>query len=149
MNLFFDTSALVKFFCEEEGTETVTELITSGENEIWILEIARLEFISAIFRKYRNGEIDDERLYDAILAFEEQLTFFNVEPIGQAITREAESLLKKFGKTQGLRTLDALHLGCFSLISEEDWIFVASDDNLCKVAELIGFKTINPLEKDR
>lgn len=27
MNLFFDTSALVKFFHEEEGTEAVTELM--------------------------------------------------------------------------------------------------------------------------
>ncbi len=28
MNLFFDTSALVKFFHDEEGSETVTKLIT-------------------------------------------------------------------------------------------------------------------------
>lgn len=30
MNLFFDTSALVKFFHEEEGSEIVTKLITSA-----------------------------------------------------------------------------------------------------------------------
>ena len=32
MNLFFDTSALVKFFHEEEGTKKVTQLILNHEN---------------------------------------------------------------------------------------------------------------------
>ncbi|MBW1707291.1 MAG: hypothetical protein JRJ86_19380 [Deltaproteobacteria bacterium] len=43
--------------------------------------------------------------------------------------------------------LDALHLGGFSLISEKDWSFVVADNNLCKVAEVIGFTTINPLKE--
>ena len=36
MNLFFDTSALVKFFHEEEGTDIVTDLILEQNNEVWI-----------------------------------------------------------------------------------------------------------------
>ena len=36
MNLFFDTSALVKFFHEEEGTDIVTDLILEQKNEVWI-----------------------------------------------------------------------------------------------------------------
>lgn len=145
MNLFFDTSALVKFFHEEEGSEAITKLITSGENEIWVLELARIEFLIALFRRYRNKELDDKKLAMAILGFEEAISSFNVEPLGQAILKEAESLFKKYGKTQGVRTLDVLHLASFSLISEMDWGFVAADDNLCEVAQLMGFKTINPL----
>ena len=34
MNLFFDTSALIKFFHEEEGTDIVTELILDRNNEV-------------------------------------------------------------------------------------------------------------------
>jgi len=49
MNLFFDTSALVKFFHEEEGTDIITDLILEQNNEIWISELGRLEFISAVF----------------------------------------------------------------------------------------------------
>ena len=48
MNLFFDTSALVKFFHEEEGTDIVTELILDRNNEVWISELGRLEFVSAV-----------------------------------------------------------------------------------------------------
>ena len=48
MILFFDTSALAKFFHNEEGTEAVTDLLNSQENEPWILELATLEFISVL-----------------------------------------------------------------------------------------------------
>ena len=46
MNLFFDTSALVKFFHEETGTELVTQLINNPQNEVWISELTK-EFIYA------------------------------------------------------------------------------------------------------
>jgi uncharacterized protein with PIN domain len=145
MNLFFDTSALVKFFHEEEGTQAVTTLITP-ENNIWISELVRIEFTSALFRRFRNNDINDTQLNDAITGFKEEISFFNIEPLGQVIIKEAESLLEKYGKIQGLRTLDALHLGSFNLIAENDWFFVAADENLCKVTQLMGFQSINPLK---
>jgi len=145
MRLFFDTSALVKFFHEEEGTPAVTRLIVGENNEIWISELARIEFISALFRRARSGEVTEEQLSSALIAFEEQTESFNCEPIGHATMQEAESLIKQFGKASGLRTLDALQLGAFSLIAENDWVFVTSDNNLCHISELQGYKTINPL----
>jgi len=66
----------------------------------------------------------------------------------QSIIKEAETLLKKYGKIQGLRTLDALYIGAFSLIAEKEWYFVVADYNLCNVLQLIGFKTINPLQSE-
>ena len=62
MNVFFDTSALVKFFHEEEGTKIVTDLILDGNNQVWVLELARLEFISAVFRRFRNREMDEVKM---------------------------------------------------------------------------------------
>ena len=58
MNLFFDTSALVKFFHEEEGTDIVTELILDRNNEVWISELGRLEFVSAVFSE--RGDVRAE-----------------------------------------------------------------------------------------
>jgi len=147
MNLFFDTSALVKFFHEEEGTDIVTDLILEQNNEVWISELGRLEFISAVFRRFRNKELDEGQLNTAVGSFENQLAGFNVEPLGHAVLEQAELFIKKHGRTYGLKALDALHLGTFSLISEKDWSFVVADDNLCKVAELIGFTTMNPLKE--
>lgn len=145
MKLFFDTSALVKFFHEEEGTPEVTRLIIAETNEIWISELARLELISAFFRRTRSGEITDDQLARALAAFEEQTESFNCDSFGHATMQEAEDLLKQFGKSNGLRTLDALQLGAFSLIAEIDWVFVSADNNLCHVAEIQGYKTMNPL----
>lgn len=143
--MFFDSSSLVKFFHEEEGTPKVSELILSKENQIWISELARIEFLSAVYRRFRNKEIDEEKLNSAIAGFEDQIDVFNIEPLGNAVAKEAELLIRQYGKTHGLRTLDAIQLGTFSLISENGWSFVASDENLCNVAILIGYKAINPL----
>lgn len=126
----------------------MTNLITSPNNEIWILELVRIEFFSALFRRYRNKEINDKQLEEAITGFEEEINSFNIEPLRQSIIKEAETLLKKYGKIQGLRTLDALHIGAFSLIAEKEWYFVVADHNLCNVWQFIGFKTINPLQSE-
>jgi hypothetical protein len=46
MNVFFDTSALAKYFIEEAGTEHVTSLVQDPINSCWVFELARVEFIS-------------------------------------------------------------------------------------------------------
>ena len=145
MILFFDTSALIKFFHEEDGSKKVTKLITSENNKIFVLDLCKLEFLSALYRRFRNNEIDEYSLNLAVEGFEEEVALFNVENMSYPVLQESENLLKKYGKKHGLRTLDALHLGCFSLISEKDWYFVSADDNLCNMVKIIGFKTINPL----
>ncbi len=137
----------MKFFHEEEGTPEVTKLIIAETNEIWISELARLELISAFFRRARSGEITDDQLSKALAAFDEQTESFNCDPFGHATMQEAETLLKQFGKSDGLRTLDALQLGAFSLIAENDWVFVSADNSLCHVADIQGYKTMNPLRK--
>jgi len=43
MNLFFDTSALVKLFSNEQGSETVKELVTNPANPIYALDLAVIE----------------------------------------------------------------------------------------------------------
>ncbi len=147
MKLFFDTSALVKLFHKEPGTDAVTKWIQAAENEIWIFALARLEFFSALFRRFRNSEISEALLQEAIMGFEEQVAMFNIQPLSQVVLEHAELLIKDYGKTHGLRSLDSLHLSAFLLISEADWVFVSADSTLCKVTSLLGYNTLNPLEK--
>lgn len=145
MIFFFDTSALIKFFHKEEGTDAVTGLILNEENQTWISEAAGVEFLSALYRRFRNKEIDENKLEVAISAFEEQMKSFHIEPFGNVTINEAKLLLKKYGKTLGLRTLDAFQLAAFTLICEDDWIFVTSDTRLYGIAVQIGFKAMNPI----
>ena len=73
MNFFFDTSALVKLFHSEPGTELVTKIIEYSPSEIWVSDLARLEFTSALYRRFRNHELDEIRLHAGITNFEKQL----------------------------------------------------------------------------
>ncbi len=145
MKLFFDTSALVKFFYEEEGSDIVTDLITSKQNEIWLLELVRIEFYCALYRRFRNNEISEDQLNIAISGFNEELYTFYVEPIRHTTIQEAESLINNYGKEYGLRTLDSLHLAAFILIATKDWYFVVADEKLNDLIKIMGYNTINPL----
>jgi len=44
----------------------VTPLIKAKDNEVWISELARIEFLSAIFRRLRNREMNDEQLNEMV-----------------------------------------------------------------------------------
>jgi predicted nucleic acid-binding protein len=111
MKFFFDTSALVKLFYEESGTAIVTRIIEHSASETWISDLARLEFTSALYRRFRNKSLDEIKLQIATTYFEKQLDSFNIEPMNQLVIDEAGLFLKRYGKEYGLRTLDALHLG--------------------------------------
>ena len=77
MNCYFDTSALAKLFIQEKGTDTVTGLVLDRTNAVWVLDLARIEFHSALFRRYRAGELNDELLQIALNGFESQLKHVN------------------------------------------------------------------------
>lgn len=119
MNYFFDTSALVKLFHEEIGSDVVEKLINDQSNEIWISELVRLEFLSSVYRRFRQGELSEEEVNSVIDDFEEQLQLFHIEPLGSGVVKESEQLMKEYGKTEGLRSLDALHLGSCRLLAEQ------------------------------
>lgn len=107
--------------------------------------MARIELRSALFRRYRAGELNDAMLQIALDGFEKQLRRFRIEPMITALINEADILLQRYGKIEGLRALDALQLGGFSLIAEkDDWRFVSADRTLCRVAQLAGYEVINP-----
>ncbi len=145
MRLFFDTSALVKFYHEEDGTDIVSDLIRRPGNMLHISELAKLEFVSALHRRFRTGELKMGELNDALSAFSEDIRRFNIEPLPDTVINEAKLLILEHGKYAGLRALDALQLASFVLLNLEDGVFVAADSILIDVAERMGLKTFNPL----
>lgn len=149
MNLYFDTSALAKLFHEEEGTNLVTELIYDESNSIWINEIARLELTSALNRRYRRNELNLEQLKRAIEGINKELAIFSIQPLNKVLVNEANELMQKYGKIHKLRTLDALHIAGFIILSSEShyWELVSSDAEMCLVADKLEYSVINPLKK--
>lgn len=143
MILFFDTSALVKLFSYEKGSLEVKTMITKPSNEIIVLDLALIELQSAIYRKYRNNELEEDQLQGIIHAIENQFDLFTTIPMGADVLEEALSLIKFFGKDHGLRTLDAIHIAGWRIMAESHWHFVTSDKNQLSVVKLLKYKTIS------
>ena len=144
----FDTSALVKIFHNEEGSERTRELILNAQNNLYILDIAQIEYFSAIFRRYRNHELSKKSLNIAISGFEKEMSHYCIEPTTPLVIKEAQNLIFSYGDKFGLRTLDSLHLAAFSLISSEDWIYVCCDSILSCVTEECQFTVFNPIRQE-
>jgi predicted nucleic acid-binding protein len=56
INFFIDTSALIKIYHKEVGTEEMLT-IYKGSDTLAISELAKIELLSSIYRKYRENEI--------------------------------------------------------------------------------------------
>jgi len=141
--LFFDTSALVKRYADEQGTQTVDQLVETPENTIVITSLSVIEIASAFRRKYNRGEINDQTR-DGLLAsfFEEATEQFTIIPVDESIFENAFGLVLD----DDLRTLDALQLAAaLSLPTPNpDITFVCADKTLIDVAERHGLSTNNP-----
>jgi len=143
MKLYFDTSALIKAFHQEHGTDIVIKLLSADENLIYVSELTRIEFKSALYRRFNNHQISEVELQIAIKGFNDYLQQINVEPLTTLTIEETENLFDKY-YVFGLRTLDALQLATFTLLSDKEMQFVTADDKLCKIVETAGFITLNP-----
>ncbi len=142
MIIFFDTSALVKLFSRERGSEAVKQLVTKPQNEIWVLELAQIEILCAVYRKARNNEIAKEVLSEIQRAIELQFDFFTVVPMASDIIRESTRLMQEFGFEYGLRTLDALHVAGLNTVAEPEWTFISADKTQLAVAQKMGYQII-------
>ena len=143
MNFFFDTSALVKIYHDEEGADIVLEIYNSKE-QITISELTKIEFYSTIYRKYRERVIDLETLnlliekFDFDVENKYEILFFST-----GITEQAQNLLREHGETPGIRSLDSLQLSFFDFYCDkDDDTFVCWDTRLTKLAEEKNFKVL-------
>lgn len=143
--LFFDTSALVKRYYEETGTERVDRLV-EGDGTVVISSLAIIETVSAFRRKYNRGQISERTMNQLLsLFFEEALEDFIVVPMEESVLQFTFDLILD----DDLRTLDSLQLSAaLSLDSGDDEVlFVSADSELVAVAERRDLDTLNPAEE--
>ena len=61
MDYFFDTSAVVKVYHEEKGSNIILPIYNANDS-ILISELSKVEFLSTIHKKLRSNEINIETL---------------------------------------------------------------------------------------
>ena len=142
-NLFFDTSALVKRYYDEPGTEVVDRLVGDEETKVVVTAIAVIEVVSAFRRKYNRGNIP-EKVVDELLAafFDEALSDFLIVSTEEALFTHSFDLILE----DDLRTLDSLQLSAALAVAEEveNIAFVSADRELVSVASSRNLEAINP-----
>lgn len=110
MNIFLDTSSLFKLYQEESGSEELEELIENGfVEEIFIADIARLEFYSAVFKRLRMKDLNRKEADLIIKLFESDYSKYQVVRLNDHVLNVSVEFISKYG-TKGLRALDAIQL---------------------------------------
>jgi len=99
MEYFFDTSAIVKIYHQEVGSDVILPLY-KGNDSIIISELGKVEFLSTIYKKYRSNEIDLETVEALRIGFfADSIDRFIVIPIVSSIVNAALDLIEKHGQS--------------------------------------------------
>ncbi|MCC6297867.1 MAG: type II toxin-antitoxin system VapC family toxin [Anaerolineales bacterium] len=107
MNLYFDTSALIKHYVEEDDSNYINELIAGGSVVATGLT-TRAEMASGINRLLRMNSITQEHYSIALRDFRSDWHHYERIAISEEIVARADSLTGEYS----LRGYDAIHLAC-------------------------------------
>jgi predicted nucleic acid-binding protein len=126
MIAFLDTSALVKLYHQEDGTTELLATIANDIDEIWLSDLAILEFRSALWKKVRTGEISKSDAINVVECFSQDQNKFRWVPLDRTITNRAVTLLMKYGG-KGLRTLDSIQFAAALHLKPENPLCLTFD----------------------
>lgn len=127
MRLFLDTSSLIKLYHEEKDSESFKNIIVQNPiSSIFLSELTRVEFLSALWKKSRQGELSTEIVAQMVSWFEEDATQFTFLPLDNPTIANACALLNKYG-TEGLRSLDSIQLATAITLRDLADLFITSD----------------------
>ncbi len=160
--LVFDTCAILKYFVNEPGSQTVRWIVRNhGQYElnISVSTIARLEFECALWKKTANHELTKDQtkhiLQRARGYFPDPFRVRDTDPIPafrSGRPHEYDALVKKYGLKVGRNDRDVWHLMCaYNYLrcfgGESRPHVVTSDSNLKKMFEKEGYGVIDPTKQ--
>lgn len=147
MPAFLDTSALIKYFVEETGTEEIKRLI-EFETLLWVSELATVEGVSALAKKVRNREVSADEFYGLLY---ELISFFDsgrceIIPLDDEGKERARTILSTWALSHRLGSFDALQLAAAARARESigHMEFYSADRRLLVAAQAQGFTVKNP-----
>ena len=85
MKAFLDTSSLIKLYHQEDGSDFVTEVLSNDVEEIFLSELAVLEFQSALWKKIRGKEIPEKAALAVIKGFRDDSDKFQWILLGSGL----------------------------------------------------------------
>jgi predicted nucleic acid-binding protein len=139
--IYFDTSALVKRFVEEPGSDVVRRFVL-GEAPVATAKITYAEVYSGFTRKWKEGHLSSSD-YDMVCRdFEADWDSYVRVELSDEILLTSRDVIRR----HGLRGFDAIHLAsAIHLMTalEERIDFAAADRRLLEAAEAEGLRSID------
>lgn len=146
---YFDTSALVKRYVTEVGSEWINALLASADApRVLTSHLTLVEATCAFARRARGGTLLPQALEDVLRLFEYDATYrYHVLDVIPATVDTARQL----ALAQPLRAYDAIQLATAQLANQEltrvgkpPLTFLSADDRLVDIAQATGLVTDNP-----
>ncbi|MGH6612238.1 MAG: type II toxin-antitoxin system VapC family toxin [Burkholderiaceae bacterium] len=136
---YIDTSALLKWYLPEAGSDAFTAWI-SAQHQADTSRLVSVEMHVVLARKQRIGELSNAQATRALAAFLADVDdgLLRVQSIDAAHWEEAERLIT-VAALPALRTLDALHLAVASVAQVDE--FATADRTLAAAARALGMRT--------
>lgn len=144
---FFDTSAVVKRYHQEFGTDVVDAAFGDKNATKIMSDVSVIEFYSAFAKKVRVGEITGEDFQESVKALAQDIRSGAIEltALSDDDKKEAVALIEKHGLSRNLRTLDAMQLAVIQRVASRGPIRVyCADGPFVGTIEAEGITVTNP-----
>ena len=145
---YFDSSALVKRYVIETGTDWVNGLYADFDHTIYLARITGAEIVAALFRRVRTGDLSPADAGKVATRFKQDFrSRYQIVEVTEKIVDTAMDVAEKYS----LRGYDSVQLAASlelnlvrNSLSLSQIIFVCADTVLNEVAESAGLKIENP-----
>jgi predicted nucleic acid-binding protein len=136
--LYLDTSAFLKLFVREAGSEQVQSLVVAQSEPLPVWEILEMELHNALQLKVFRGELDDVDAEHQYVLFQRRKAkgLYFVPEIRRAELMDDFRRLSALKPRLGGRTMDILHVACACQLGPK--LFISFDHRQRKLAEAAG-----------
>jgi predicted nucleic acid-binding protein len=143
--IFFDSSALVKAYVEEEGTGVVLGAFNRVAGRMFISEFVALEVLTSLRTAFKNAK--ESEWNDVVSEFRSDLEAFNVLNTGPEVVVGATDLVMDHRQARA-RAMDLVHLATALRLQASNpakqVVMVTSDQDLAALSKECGLRTFDP-----
>ncbi len=135
MKVFFDTSAFVKRYVNEAGSQAVVEICQNADT-VALSIICLPEIISTLRRLVREGNLSEQQYHNIKVLILNDFEDIDICELTSEVMLHIISSLE----TNSLRAMDAIHLGCALAYAPDK--FVSSDKRQINAAHAVGLTVV-------
>ena len=145
---FLDSSALVKLFVDEAYSQAMRDTLQPiGDDAKAMSPLTQVEVLSALQRRFRNGEITPDAFRIAVTEIQLISARWIRIPVDEHVIHLASPVIDR----HALRSLDALPLASALALRDEieqgdALLFIASDHRLLEAARVENLATWDPAD---